>query len=257
MSNYLVSDTDLGAIADAIRAKSGGSGQLAFPAGFVSEIGDIPSDTPIYGLASLTAWSSGVSGKTELIAKLPDLAHLTLPDTSTVTLTKIDIQCGTNSVELISGCSSTKNGGALKTVDLHGARAYLPSSGTGLRYRTNLETINAKVRVYTTNTNNQFTGATKLKTIFFQENAQDISVNISACPLSNESLVSLANGLKLGATSSTLALSSSRKSTAQSMLGTVSTVGSGADAYEIFTPDENGDTTLAQFITINKGWTLS
>lgn len=36
-------DSDLGDIADAIRAKSGGSGQLAFPAGFVSEIGNIPS----------------------------------------------------------------------------------------------------------------------------------------------------------------------------------------------------------------------
>lgn len=36
-------DADLTSVADAIRAKSGGSGQLAFPAGFVSEIGNIPS----------------------------------------------------------------------------------------------------------------------------------------------------------------------------------------------------------------------
>ena len=34
-------DADLTSVADAIRAKSGGSGQLAFPAGFVSEIGNI------------------------------------------------------------------------------------------------------------------------------------------------------------------------------------------------------------------------
>ena len=34
-------DSDLGDIADAIRAKSGGSSSLAFPAGFVSEIGTI------------------------------------------------------------------------------------------------------------------------------------------------------------------------------------------------------------------------
>ena len=34
-------DSDLGDVADAIRAKSGGSGQLAFPAGFISEIGSI------------------------------------------------------------------------------------------------------------------------------------------------------------------------------------------------------------------------
>lgn len=36
-------DADLTSVANAIRAKSGGSGQLAFPAGFVSEIGNIPS----------------------------------------------------------------------------------------------------------------------------------------------------------------------------------------------------------------------
>lgn len=36
-------DTDLASVANAIRAKSGGSGQLAFPAGFVSEIQAIPS----------------------------------------------------------------------------------------------------------------------------------------------------------------------------------------------------------------------
>lgn len=34
-------DSDLASVANAIRAKSGGTGQLAFPAGFVSEIGNI------------------------------------------------------------------------------------------------------------------------------------------------------------------------------------------------------------------------
>lgn len=36
-------NTDLTSVANAIRAKSGGSSQLAFPNGFVSEIGNIPS----------------------------------------------------------------------------------------------------------------------------------------------------------------------------------------------------------------------
>ena len=36
-------DSDLTSVANAIRAKSGGSSPLAFPAGFVSEIGNIPS----------------------------------------------------------------------------------------------------------------------------------------------------------------------------------------------------------------------
>lgn len=36
-------DTNLTSVANAIRAKSGGSGTLAFPAGFVCEIGNIPT----------------------------------------------------------------------------------------------------------------------------------------------------------------------------------------------------------------------
>lgn len=36
-------DTNLASVANAIRAKSGGSGTLVFPAGFVSEIGNIPT----------------------------------------------------------------------------------------------------------------------------------------------------------------------------------------------------------------------
>lgn len=40
-------DADLEDVADAIRAKSGGSGQLAFPAGFISEIQSISTGSSI------------------------------------------------------------------------------------------------------------------------------------------------------------------------------------------------------------------
>lgn len=55
MSNYIVDGTDLTSVADAIRAKSGGSGQLAFPADFVSEIGNIPSggNSPLTVLSTI------------------------------------------------------------------------------------------------------------------------------------------------------------------------------------------------------------
>ena len=43
MANYVATDTDLAAVADAIRAKGGTSAQLEFPADFISAIGDIPS----------------------------------------------------------------------------------------------------------------------------------------------------------------------------------------------------------------------
>jgi hypothetical protein len=44
MANYLATDTDLTAVANAIRTKGGTSAQLEFPAGFVDAIGDIQGD---------------------------------------------------------------------------------------------------------------------------------------------------------------------------------------------------------------------
>lgn len=41
MADYIVSDTSLTAVADAIREKTGKSAQMSFPDGFVDEIGDI------------------------------------------------------------------------------------------------------------------------------------------------------------------------------------------------------------------------
>lgn len=38
MANYIVQDTSLAAVADAIRAKAGGTEKLVFPAGFVEAV---------------------------------------------------------------------------------------------------------------------------------------------------------------------------------------------------------------------------
>lgn len=43
MSNYIVSDTDLTSVANAIRTKGGTSAPLSFPSEFVSAIGNIPT----------------------------------------------------------------------------------------------------------------------------------------------------------------------------------------------------------------------
>lgn len=59
-------DADLTSVANAIRAKSGGSSQLAFPAGFVSEIGAIPSGGggASFDWADLTEVTVGANGVT-------------------------------------------------------------------------------------------------------------------------------------------------------------------------------------------------
>lgn len=253
MSLYIVDGDDLKDVADSIREKSEGSSNLSWPAGYLSEIEKIPGS--LYGVSSISVGNPG-TGDT-LVAKLPDLVLLTLPTANNSTMQKIDIQSD-KVVTISSSCSSTNKGGALKEIDLHGGKARIGTgSSYGVRYRENLEKINAKCIVITTNTSNQFTGATKLETIYFQENAQQYSVDISACPLSDASLVSLANGLSDDPISSTLTLSAACKATAQSMLGNVSTVIIDSVSCDIFTPDADGVGTLAQFITIDKGWTIA
>lgn len=69
-------DSNLTSIANAIRAKGGTSAQLAFPAGFVSAIGDIPTGG---GGGGLTLLGSGTYTKTN------DSANISIPVTYTGT----------------------------------------------------------------------------------------------------------------------------------------------------------------------------
>lgn len=54
MADYLVTDTELTSIADAIRAKGGTSASLVYPSGFVSAINDIPTGTEPSGTIEIT-----------------------------------------------------------------------------------------------------------------------------------------------------------------------------------------------------------
>ena len=55
MANYLATDTDLTAVANAIRTKGGTSASLSFPSGFVTAIGNIPGGAMPSGIAEIKA----------------------------------------------------------------------------------------------------------------------------------------------------------------------------------------------------------
>lgn len=61
MSEYLVADTDLTAIASAIRTKGGTSAGLAFPSGFISAIGNIASSNWVDISTYVTVYTTGNS----------------------------------------------------------------------------------------------------------------------------------------------------------------------------------------------------
>lgn len=73
--------------------------------------------------------------------------------------------------------------------------------------------------------------------------------------LTNESVVSIVNGLNESAENKTLTMSSGVKTRMQNIMGT-STIPTG-ETYHVFAIDENGTVTLSDFVTTVKGWTLA
>lgn len=106
---------------------------------------------------------------------------------------------------------------------------------------------------YTT-TKNAFNVST-LKDIEFIPNQiiYDISFTNTDI-LTDDSIVSICNGLNETVADKTLTMSSTVKTKMNNMNGIV-TIPSG-ELYHIFTLDENGTTTLSNFITNIKGWTV-
>ena len=86
MSEYLVADTDLTAVASAIRAKGSTSAGLAYPSGFISAIGNISSSGWVdISTTDVTVHSSGNSSLIFAIYSLSlnivaIYVHLDIPD---------------------------------------------------------------------------------------------------------------------------------------------------------------------------------
>lgn len=109
-------------------------------------------------------------------------------------------------------------------------------------------------------TNNMFDFCSALQKVRFVPNTTPwLSSNaIRYSPLlTDESIISLANGLKDGVTGQTLTLHATPKARTLAIMGTVSQVTEEGVTYNFFTADEQGTTSLNAFITTIKGWTLA
>lgn len=92
--------------------------------------------------------------------------------------------------------------------------------------------------------------ADKLETVSFVSSSIKVTIDFyHSTSLSDDSLVSIANGLDATASAQTLRLDSTVKARCQTLMGTV--------ADGLFTADASGTVTLADFITATKGWTLA
>lgn len=109
-----------------------------------------------------------------------------------------------------------------------------------------------------TGSNRKFTG-TRLTEIYFVPNAISSGGSFGSGVLIDDALVSLANALKGGLETpqSLTFVNTTTKEKCNTILGTVSQVTEGGETYDFFTSDPNGTTTLTEFITLTKGWTLA
>lgn len=105
---------------------------------------------------------------------------------------------------------------------------------------------------------------TALKEIRFYENGSDYTngKNLyfdTLSGLSDDTLVSIANGLHVPNSGVTLTINlhANHKTRIASILGVVRSVTRGEETYDNFVPLNSGDTTLQDFITNTKGWTIA
>ena len=89
-----------------------------------------------------------------------------------------------------------------------------------------------------------------LETVYFVPSTIKVDINFQgAARLTDESLVSAANGLDATASGHSITLDSTPKARCQTLMGTV--------ADGLFTADASGTVSLTDFITTVKGWTLA
>ena len=264
-SSYL--NNGLKAIADGIRQGSGVSGELTFPDGMAEAAAQKSSGMPEI-FEQLVGLSSGFNGVTSLPDTLAlDLnfiksgkcvLHQTFRDCTSLKNVTLTIPDG---AELSLGlcfylCSN------LQTVTLqgqfvHAQNEIIPGAPVALgdfSYCSKLETVNSSkpfgVKYITNQANyyNPFHNCAALKEVRFERQVAATDWVFKWSPvLSDATLISVANALTVG--SYTLTLHATAAARCAEITGTVSD--------GVFTADSGGTTTLTEFITTTKGWSLA
>lgn len=133
---------------------------------------------------------------------------------------------------------------------------FSPTNASELFRTGQIEEIHGELNfTNTTNASNAFNSASKLREVRIKPNsirinASGISFYFKSCAsLSNESLISIANGLDGTATGLTLELHATAKNNCSTITG--------INDNGTFIADPNGTMSLADFIANVKGWTLA
>lgn len=286
-TTYLTDGDDLTSVANAIRAKSGGSSQLAFPAGFVSEIGNIPSggggdEVVLKGVGGLIQLLHKSGMPTKYIIDSPYISQITLCEGGAVQAV-LDMPLGIETIEMGANAQATPTGMIIKG-DFRSQNVYqLKSVDFNFLPLNNIYSFNVVYQnkapywesllglnfVFIGGANYRIGGMANLKALknvtckpntlgqldMIASNRNWWNLSGSNL-LTDASLCQIANALCATHTS-TLTLHATPKARCSTLMGTVSQVTDDTGTYDFFTADANGTVTLADFITATKGWTLA
>lgn len=214
--------------------------------------------TPIRGIDHVEFIANNPDAET-VVVNMPDLTEFAIDSVATSGGTSYLKTVDITSEKTISFSNNSSNNYRVRivTLDLHGGLLNLTGS-YGMRYMDKLKTVNARINTVLPNSlTNQFTMDNVLETIYFVENLQTNSIAIDMAPLSEASLISLANGLNEGVSDKTLNVSSTRVTMCGQITGNSDEVTVDETTYHRFVADANGSMTLTEFITTVKGWTLA
>lgn len=265
-------DSDLTSVANAIRAKSGGSSQLAFPAGFVSEIQAIPSGggdpewySTVSKLGGFSISGASVSGSTVFDFGDFDVDGLMLGNSKILNDdTELEVKC--RNLQLATGAFSRGNNYTNKLYTVRLTCNNNPSTTSQMTQSSYVKRIlGSPLRCESLSQNvYRHFNSTNLVEFYLVPNVlisggSGTNPGLNTGVLVDASIVSVANALKGGlATPQTLTIyNAATKAKCSTIVGTVSQVTEDGETYDFFTQDDSGTVTLADFITQTKGWTLA
>ncbi len=277
MAEYLIQDTTLDAIADAINAKTGGSSAMT-PAEMATEIAAIPTggggnalEVTDIGLSIF----SGYSDARNIIANFTGTGRLSrvVSCDASVPFKKITINAINGAYSALSFRHAQDSKTLLEEIEINGLaltaihqvfQEVHSSGNTSLKSIHTLDLSRCGGANYALG--NGFGNQNKLETLLIVPNTMGKLpfstysgnvLNLQPCSLlTDDSLVSIANGCNATNTS-TIQFHSTPRARLSAIIGSVSTHTDDDGNYDFFTADENGTVTLLDFITNTKGWTVA
>lgn len=258
MADYLIQNSTLDAIADAINAKTGGSSAMT-PAQMVTAIGSISggggmAPRPTSGYNTVTFMSYATYADNYLVFDFSNLtvslsnafmsSRISLQPNTTVKIKAIEI---TSIYRLFYVAAGIPVNVDTVIFDTEKPVPYGDEAFYGVK-----NVLGSPIRLSASPRSSLLS----VIEIRFVENDVSVSANVQGQYLSNDSIVSLANALA-SATGVTLTLHANAKTKCNAITGYSESVTVDDVTYDRFIADENGTLTLMDFITNVKGWTVA